>query len=55
MAMRTGETTPTPRVAPGPRGNVVLGSIGDIYRDRLRLCSTWPARTATSRSIVLLT
>jgi cytochrome P450 len=36
MATRTGETTPTPRVAPGPRGNVVLGSIGDIYRDRLR-------------------
>lgn len=23
-------------VPPGPRGNVVLGSIGDIYRDRLR-------------------
>lgn len=24
------------RVPPGPRGNVVLGSIGDLYRDRLR-------------------
>jgi hypothetical protein len=23
-------------VPPGPRGNVVLGSIGDLYRDRLR-------------------
>jgi cytochrome P450 len=36
MATRTGETTPTARVPPGPRGNPVLGSIGDIYRDRLR-------------------
>src|ERR671920_1957252 len=36
MATRTGETTPTARVAPGPRGSPVLGSIGDIYRDRLR-------------------
>ena len=26
----------TARVPPGPRGNVVLGSIGDLYRDRLR-------------------
>jgi len=21
---------------PGPRGNIVLGGIGDLYRDRLR-------------------
>src|SRR5215216_322562 len=35
MARRTGETTPTARVPLGPRGNPVLGSIGDIYRDRL--------------------
>ncbi len=34
--MTTGGTTPAARVPPGPRGNVVLGSIGDIYRDRLR-------------------
>src|ERR671921_923963 len=36
MATRTGETTPTARVASGPRGTPVFGSIGDIYRDRLR-------------------
>src|SRR5215218_10920407 len=36
MATRTGGTTPTARVPLGPRGNSVLGSIGDIYRDRLR-------------------
>src|SRR5215204_1543850 len=36
MATRTGGTRPTAQVPPGPRGNVVLGSIGDIYRDRLR-------------------
>jgi cytochrome P450 len=36
MATRTGGTTPPAQVPPGPRGNVVLGSIGDIYRDRLR-------------------
>ena len=30
------ETKLTAQVPPGPRGNVVLGSIGDIYRDRLR-------------------
>ncbi len=34
--MTIGETTPGALVPPGPRGNVVLGSIGDIYRDRLR-------------------
>jgi cytochrome P450 len=36
MATMTGGTTPTAQVPPGPRGNVMLGSIGDIYRDRLR-------------------
>ena len=36
MATMTGGTTPTAQVPPGPRGNPVLGSIGDIYRDRLR-------------------
>jgi cytochrome P450 len=36
MATRTGGMTPAAQVPPGPRGNVVLGSIGDIYRDRLR-------------------
>lgn len=30
------EAMATVRVPPGPRGNVVLGSIGDLYRDRLR-------------------
>jgi cytochrome P450 len=30
------DTKVAARVPPGPRGNVVLGSIGDIYRDRLR-------------------
>jgi cytochrome P450 len=32
----TGDTTRNARVPSGPRGNPVLGSIGDIYRDRLR-------------------
>src|SRR4028119_735567 len=38
MPMTTGGTTVTAQggVPPGPRGNRVLGSIGDIYRDRLR-------------------
>jgi cytochrome P450 len=36
MPMTTGRTALAARVPPGPRGNVVLGSIGDIYRDRLR-------------------
>jgi cytochrome P450 len=31
-----GDTNLAARVPPGPRGNVLLGSIGDIYRDRLR-------------------
>jgi cytochrome P450 len=30
------EAIATVEVPPGPRGNVVLGSIGDLYRDRLR-------------------
>src|SRR5215207_217189 len=30
------EAIATAEVPPGPRGNVVLGSIGDLYRDRLR-------------------
>jgi cytochrome P450 len=30
------EAIDTVEVPPGPRGNVVLGSIGDLYRDRLR-------------------
>ena len=30
------EAIATVDVPPGPRGNVVLGSIGDLYRDRLR-------------------
>jgi len=34
--MTIGDTPLAARVPPGPRGNVVLGSIGDIYRDRLR-------------------
>ncbi|HZF57188.1 MAG TPA: hypothetical protein VEZ19_01780, partial [Rubrobacter sp.] len=36
MPIITGDTTLAARVPPGPRGNRVLGSIGDIYRDRLR-------------------
>src|SRR5919199_4937583 len=36
MRMTIGDTKLAARVPPGPRGNVVLGSIGDIYRDRLR-------------------
>src|ERR687898_2165748 len=36
MPITIDETKLTARVPPGPRGNVVLGSIGDIYRDRLR-------------------
>src|SRR5215207_4068807 len=36
MSMTSGDTTLATRVPHGPRGNVVLGSIGDIYRDRLR-------------------
>ena len=34
--MMIGETTLAQRVPPEARGNWVLGSIGDIYRDRLR-------------------
>ncbi len=34
--MTIGDTKLAARVPPGPRGNVVLGSISDIYRDRLR-------------------
>jgi cytochrome P450 len=34
--MTTRETIAARDVPPGPRGNVVLGSIGDLYRDRLR-------------------
>jgi cytochrome P450 len=38
MPITTGDTTLAARggVPPGPRGNIILGSIGDIYRDRLR-------------------
>ena len=36
MPMTIDDITLAARVPPGPRGNVVLGSIGDIYRDRLR-------------------
>jgi cytochrome P450 len=36
MPMTIDDTRLAARVPPGPRGNVVLGSIGDIYRDRLR-------------------
>jgi cytochrome P450 len=36
MATMIGDTNLAARVPPGPRGNVLLGSIGDIYRDRLR-------------------
>ncbi len=38
MPMTINDTTPAARggAPPGPRGNIVLGSIGDIYRDRLR-------------------
>ena len=36
MLMTMDDTKLAARVSPGPRGNVVLGSIGDIYRDRLR-------------------
>jgi len=36
MPKTTGDTALAARVPPGPRGNVVFGSIGDIYRDRLR-------------------
>jgi cytochrome P450 len=36
MLMTMDDTKLAARVPPGPRGNVVLGSIGDIYRDRLR-------------------
>ena len=38
MPKTTGDATLAARgaVPPGPRGNRVLGSIGYIYRDRLR-------------------
>ncbi len=36
MPTTIGATTLAARVPPGPRGNRVLGSIGPIYRDRLR-------------------
>ena len=36
MGTRRRETIATVAEPPGPRGNVVLGSIGDLYRDRLR-------------------
>jgi cytochrome P450 len=36
MPMTMDDTKLAARVPPGPRGNVVLGSIGDIYRERLR-------------------
>lgn len=36
MLTTIASTTPTARVPPGPCGNLVLGGIGDIYRDRLR-------------------
>lgn len=36
MPTTIGDSTLAALVPPGPRGNVVLGSIGDIYRDRLR-------------------
>ena len=36
MPITIDETKLTAQIPPGPRGNVVLGSIGDIYRDRLR-------------------
>jgi cytochrome P450 len=36
MPITIDETKLAAQVPPGPRGNVVLGSIGDIYRDRLR-------------------
>src|SRR5215211_5159752 len=36
MRMTKREAIATVEVPPGPRGNVVLGSIGDLYRDRLR-------------------
>jgi cytochrome P450 len=36
MPMTIDETKLAARVPPGPRGNVVLGSLRDIYRDRLR-------------------
>src|SRR5215213_6404165 len=36
MPKTTGDTALAAQVPPGPRGNVVFGSISDIYRDRLR-------------------
>ena len=36
MRTRRREPIATVGLPPGPRGNVVLGSIGDLYRDRLR-------------------
>jgi cytochrome P450 len=36
MTTAMGRSNLAARVPPGPRGNVVLGSIGEIYRDRLR-------------------
>jgi cytochrome P450 len=36
MRTRRREAVATVGLPPGPRGNIVLGSIGDLYRDRLR-------------------
>src|SRR5919106_593717 len=36
MRTRRREAITTVGLPPGPRGNIVLGSIGDLYRDRLR-------------------
>ena len=36
MRTKMREISAAVEAPPGPRGNVVLGSIGDLYRDRLR-------------------
>src|SRR5215203_553053 len=36
MPTKIGDTPAAGEAPPGPRGNILLGSIGDLYRDRLR-------------------
>ena len=55
MPMTIDDTRLAARVPPGPLGNVVLGSIGDIYRDRLRFVLDLARIYGESCNIALLT
>ena len=55
MPMTIGDTKLASRLPPGPRGNVVLGSIGDIYRDRLGFVLDLARIYGESCNIALLT